>query len=396
VLLPVAWGAATPTLIDDIAARLRTVMQAGAVDPAVFATGMEAVPQLGRPVDSVIEFEPTRWHEGDAASDSEAPYSLSYINGHAFVPVVTRVIEPDGRDRDSVGAFDSNSLPLGLAGERAQRDVLMNYRRRTDEVLMNYRRRTDEVLMNYRRRTDEVLMGAMLQPFPSPLPSPLLDPGFAVPLSWPPLPDANLNPRVYLAAPGELPAGVTPEAVASASDAWRAGRATPLDDVMSIRARMREIMEEIPGLPPRLCDCPRCNPRPPDPVRTLTLGGVTLFPSRYNLSQSLADVDGVRARARAVARATLGEARWADLARDGYLEVRDRLRPELLYRLTPGRAIEVYDDGHFASYLCVGPAVAMPVDEAFAQLYLYARDAPDELRRRGNWVEQSFRTPNAF
>jgi len=246
------------------------------------------------------------------------------------------------------------------------------------------------------RRQNEEAMTRLLIPPPA-----LLDPGVAGPLSWPPLPDANPDPRVYRAAPGELPAGVTPEAAVAVSAAWRAGRATPLDDVMSIRARIREIMEEIPGPPPRLCDCPRCNPRPPDPVRTLTLaGGAPVFPSLYNLRQDLAgigaDLDTARSRARAVARATLGEARWADLARDGYLEVRDRLRPELLYHLTPGRSIEVYDDGHFASYLCVGPAVAMPVDEAFAQLYLYARDAPDELRRRGNWVEQSFSTPNAF
>ncbi len=252
-------------------------------------------------------------------------------------------------------------------------------------------------MMESIRRTEEDIMRAMLAP------SPLLDPGYAVPLSWPPLPGALPYYRVYLADRSELRPGVGPEtaAAAAASDAWRAGRATPLDDVMSIRARLCEIMGEIPGLPPHPCDCPRCNPRSPDPVRTLTLGnGAPVFPSLYSLRQDLAgigaDFDLARSRARAVARTTLGEARWADLSRDGYLEVRDHLRPELLYRLTPGRSIEVYDDGHFASYLCVGPAVAMPVDEAFAQLYLYARDAPDELRRRGNWVEQSFRTPNAF
>lgn len=323
-------------------------------------------------------FNIERRPEGEAASYTEALYSLRYTNGHAFAPVVTRGIGPDGQDnnRGSLGAFDPSPLPLGLAVERVQR----------------------EVLMDHIRRTEEAIMRAMLALSPSPLPSLLLDPGYAVPLSWPLLPNANPDPRVYLAAPGELPAGVTPEAAASASDAWRAGRATPLDDVMSIRARIRGIMGEIPGPPPRLCDCPRCNPLPPDPVRMLTLGGAPLFPSPYNLRLAGigADLDTARSRARAVARTTLGKARWADLSRDGYLEVRDHLRPELLYRLTPGRAIEVYDDGHFASYLCVGPAVAMPVDEAFAQLYLYARDAPDELRRRGNWVEQSFRTPNAF
>jgi len=250
------------------------------------------------------------------------------------------------------------------------------------------------VVDTVRRQTEEALTRLLIPP-PA-----LLDPGYAVPLSWPPLPDANLDPRVYLAAPGELPAGVTPEVAASASATWRAGRATPLDDVMSTRARIRGIMGDLLGPPPRLCDCYLCNPRSPDPVRTLTLGGVTLFPSSYSLLRYLAgigaDLDTARSRARAVARATLGEARWADLARDGYLEVRDRLRPELSYRLMPDRSIEVYKDGRFASYLCVGPAVAMPVDEAFAQLYLYARDAPDELRRRGNWVEQSFSTPNAF
>jgi hypothetical protein len=278
-----------------------------------------------------------------------------------FTQAVRRIVAPD--EQVSAAFFDGAMGDIG-------RHVVDTLRRQTEEILTR-----------------------VLTPPPA-----LLDPGYAVPLSWPPLPDANLDPRAYFAVPGELPAGVTPEAAASASDTWRAGRATPLDDVMSIRARMREVMGEIPGPPPRLCDCPLCNPRPPDPVRMLTLDGVTLFPSPYDLRLAGigADLDTARSRARAVARTTLGEARWADLARDGYLEVRDHLRPELLYRLTPGRAIEVYDDGHFASYLCVGPAVAMPVDEAFAQLYLYARDAPDELRRRGNWVEQSFRTPNAF
>ena len=321
-------------------------------------------------LDRLSAFDGPRRPEGDAASYSEAPYFFSYPNSRAFASVATRVIEPDGRDRDRDAVPPDTSFSF------------------LDEATMCVQR----AMMESIRRTEEDLRRAILAS------SPLLDPGLAVALPWPPLPDANPDPRVYPAAPGELPAGVTPEAAASASDAWRAGRATPLDDVMSIRARIREIMGEIPGPPPRLCDCPRCNPLPPDPVRTLTLGGVTLFPSPYNLRLAGigADLDTARSRARAVARTTLGKARWADLSRDGYLEVRDHLRPELLYRLTPGRAIEVYDDGHFASYLCVGPAVAMPVDEAFAQLYLYARDAPDELRRRGNWVEQSFRTPNAF
>jgi len=296
--------------------------------------------------------------EGDTAGYADV---VEFCDGSGsvvptFTQAVRRIVTPD--EQDSFAFFDG-------AMDDIARHVVDTLRRQTEEA-----------------------MTRLLIPPPA-----LLDPGYAVPLSWPPLPDATLDSRVYLADRSELRPGVGPETAASASDAWRAGRATLLDNVMSIRARICEMMGETPGLPPRLCDCPSCRPLTPRPS-SLTINGVRAFPRPLEVGRAVLDAACVRARD--VARATLGEATWAAFERDGHLEVRDHLRPELLYRLTPGRSIEVYTDGDFVSYLCVGPAVAMPVDEAFAQLYLYARDAPDELRRRGNWVEQSFRTPNAF
>jgi hypothetical protein len=56
---------------------------------------------------------------------------------------------------------------------------------------------------------------------------------------------------------------------------------------------------------------------------------------------SRADYAAARARAREVARTTLGEALWRQLQRQGYLDVPSRLQPGLTYRLRVGRRIEV-------------------------------------------------------
>src|SRR5206468_3794119 len=54
-----------------------------------------------------------------------------------------------------------------------------------------------------------------------------------------------------------------------------------------------------------------------------------------------ADYAAARARAREVARATLGEALWAQLQSQGYLDVPSTHQPGLTYRLRVGRRIEV-------------------------------------------------------
>src|SRR3954470_131571 len=54
-----------------------------------------------------------------------------------------------------------------------------------------------------------------------------------------------------------------------------------------------------------------------------------------------ADYAAARARAREVARTTLGEALWMQLQRQGYLDVPSTRQPGLTYRLRVGRRIEV-------------------------------------------------------
>jgi hypothetical protein len=92
------------------------------------------------------------------------------------------------------------------------------------------------------------------------------------------------------------------------------------------------------------------------------------------------------ARAREVARATLGEHLWNQALREGYLDVRSQRFAGITYRLRIGRRIEVLSDPgvdppwHYP-YLCINPAYPLPEEEFFAHLYLYARDREDILIR---------------
>ena len=56
---------------------------------------------------------------------------------------------------------------------------------------------------------------------------------------------------------------------------------------------------------------------------------------------SRADYRLARERAREVARTTLGERLWADLQRDGHLDLPSRLCEGLTYRLRDGRRMQV-------------------------------------------------------
>jgi hypothetical protein len=99
-----------------------------------------------------------------------------------------------------------------------------------------------------------------------------------------------------------------------------------------------------------------------------------------------ADYAAARARAREVARTTLGEALWAQLQRQGYLDVPSMRQPGLTYRLRVGRRIEVHCALGVRSpwptpYLCINPTYPLPEEEFFAQLYLYVRDREDLVRR---------------
>lgn len=93
-----------------------------------------------------------------------------------------------------------------------------------------------------------------------------------------------------------------------------------------------------------------------------------------------------RARAREVARTTLGDVLWMQLQCQGYLDVPSTLQPGLTYRLRVGRRIEVrcapgVRSPWPAPYLCINPTYPLPEEEFFAHLYLYVRDREDLVRR---------------
>jgi hypothetical protein len=98
------------------------------------------------------------------------------------------------------------------------------------------------------------------------------------------------------------------------------------------------------------------------------------------------DYREARARAAEVARLTIGEDRWQELRRDGFLEIPSRCYSGVTYRLRVGRRIEVRCGESVQSpwpypYLCINPAYPLPEEEFFAQLYLYVRDREEEVIR---------------
>ncbi len=98
------------------------------------------------------------------------------------------------------------------------------------------------------------------------------------------------------------------------------------------------------------------------------------------------DYREARRRAEEVARCTLGEALWARLRRDGYLDLPSRRYPGVTYRLRVGQRIEVRCAQGTRSpwrypYLCINPTYPLPEAEFFAHLYLYVRDHEDEVLR---------------
>ena len=99
-----------------------------------------------------------------------------------------------------------------------------------------------------------------------------------------------------------------------------------------------------------------------------------------------ADYASARSRAREVARATLGDDLWAQLQRQGYLDLPSKIQPGLTYRLRVGRRIEVLcEPGVYSPwpspFLCINPTYPLPEEEFFAHLYLYVRDHEEHVRR---------------
>lgn len=101
---------------------------------------------------------------------------------------------------------------------------------------------------------------------------------------------------------------------------------------------------------------------------------------------SARDYRQARARARDVARATLGDELWSSLQRRGFLDLPSQVFPGLTYRLRVGRRIEVRCANDASSpwperYLCINPTYPLPEEEFFAHLYLYVRDREEEIVR---------------
>ena len=101
---------------------------------------------------------------------------------------------------------------------------------------------------------------------------------------------------------------------------------------------------------------------------------------------SAQDYAEARARAREVARATLGDALWDELQRRGHLDLPSRHFPGVTYRLRVGRRIEVRCPPGVRlpwrhPFLCINPTYPLPEEEFFAQLYLYVRDREDQIIR---------------
>ena len=89
-------------------------------------------------------------------------------------------------------------------------------------------------------------------------------------------------------------------------------------------------------------------------------------------------------RAREVARTTLGLERWAQLQRQGYLDVPSHLFRGLTYRLRVGRRIEVRCRPGVRSpwsmpFLCINPLYPLPEEEFFSHLYSYVRDKEEQI-----------------
>ena len=98
------------------------------------------------------------------------------------------------------------------------------------------------------------------------------------------------------------------------------------------------------------------------------------------------DYREARLRAREVAQSTLGDELWAELQRQGFLELPSRIFPGVNYRLRVGRRIEVrcargVQPPWSERFLCINPTYPLPEEEFFAHLYLYVRDREDEIVR---------------
>jgi hypothetical protein len=95
----------------------------------------------------------------------------------------------------------------------------------------------------------------------------------------------------------------------------------------------------------------------------------------------------VRRRARALVRQVLSEREYAELRREGFVQVASRAHPGRTYRIpaggSPVAALE--PDGRVV-YLCLQPAEPIPREEIVVVQKLLLEGAEDEYWRRANRV----------
>lgn len=112
-----------------------------------------------------------------------------------------------------------------------------------------------------------------------------------------------------------------------------------------------------------------------------------------------------RVRAADVACLTLGEETWANLVRDGYLDVPSAAEHDTWYRLRPARRVEIRrqaqpgtsgDVWRTSGYLCVYPRYELPAVEFLAQLYLLLRDDEPHVLATGQIQRYDGSIPNVF
>jgi hypothetical protein len=96
----------------------------------------------------------------------------------------------------------------------------------------------------------------------------------------------------------------------------------------------------------------------------------------------------VQQRAEALVRQTLSAAEYAQLGRDGFLQVASRRRPGRVYRIPAGGVSPVASlepDGRVV-YLCLQPADGVPGEELVLVHKLLLEADEDDYRRRANRV----------
>ncbi len=130
-----------------------------------------------------------------------------------------------------------------------------------------------------------------------------------------------------------------------------------------------------------------------------TTGGVEV-PWRGAFPPDPTEAHHVRDREAAVLEATLSPSDVEQLRIDGYLEIASAIHAGRVYRLRPGRRIEVRcpsdHDQCPVTYLCVLPTYPLPAGEFLAHTAVYLRGAEGRVLSTGRWMATDAAIPNTF